>query len=64
MGIGRSRTNDEHLDPRQRRRAVILLLAAGLARMVGAEPPPEESAESPQKDLGTSAPTRPCVPTG
>lgn len=64
MDASRSRTNEEHLDPRQRRRAVILLLAAGLARMVGAEPPPEESPESPQKDLGTSAPTWPCVPIG
>jgi len=64
MSISRSRTNDEHLAPQQRRRAVILLLAVGLARMVGAEPRPEESVESPQKDLGTSAPTRPCVPTG
>jgi hypothetical protein len=64
MSISRSRTNDEHLAPHQRRLAVILLLTAGLARMVGSEAPPEESAESPQKDLGASAPTRPCVRAG
>lgn len=41
MSISRSRTNDEHLDSRQRRRAVILLLAAGLPRMAGIQPPSE-----------------------
>lgn len=39
MGIGRSRTNEEHLRPDQRRRAVILLLAAGLAHVAGAASP-------------------------
>ena len=64
MSISRSRTNDEHLSPQQRRRAVILLLAAGLGRMIGPSEPPEESAESGQKALGFSPETRPCVPTG
>jgi len=64
MSIRRSRTNEDHLAPHQRRRAVILLLAAGLARMAGSESPPEESAESPQKALGLPGETRPCVPTG
>lgn len=64
MSIRRSRTNEDHLSPHQRRRAIILLLAVALARMAGGETPPTESAESSRRSLGTSAPTRPCVPTG
>ena len=64
MSIKSSRMNENHLHPRQRRRAIILLLAAGLVRMHGGEKPPEESAESRQEPLGGAAETRPCVPVG
>ena len=64
MSIKSSRTNDDHLNPRQRRRAIILLLAAGLVRMHGGEKPLEESTESRQKALGFAAETRPFVPVG
>jgi len=64
MSTKSSRMNDDHLHPHQRRRAIILLLAAGLARMAGAESPPEKSAESRQKPLGCASETRPCVPVG
>ena len=64
MDIERSRKNEKHLQPHQRRQAIILLLAAGLARMVGGEKPPEDSPESSPKPLGFAAETRPCVPVG
>ena len=60
----RSRTNEDQLQPQQRRRAIIVLLAVGLARMAGADPAPGESAESPQKALGPRGEITPCVPTG
>lgn len=41
MGTGRSRTSDDHLHPRQRRRAIIQILAAGLARLHDSEKSPE-----------------------
>lgn len=64
MGTKRSRTSESHLQPQQRRRAIILLLTVGLARMTGADQAPGESAESPQKALGTRGEITPCVPTG
>jgi hypothetical protein len=64
MGIRRSRKNRKHVLPYPRRAEVIRLLTCGLARMAGGELPPEESAESCQKALGSSAQLRLSVPAG
>ena len=64
MGMKRSRTSEDHLQPQRRRRAIILLLAVGLARKAGADEAPGESAESSENALGLRGEITPCVPTG